>query len=319
MIDYSSCILPVAFGLDLILGDPERLPHPIRWMGNAISASEPRFRSLPIASGLAGGLMAVGLIAVTFLITWAAVTLAGTAHPALGGVLQVVLIYYALSVRSLEASADAVLAPLQKADPPAARSALARIVGRNTGELSERGVSRATVETVAENLVDGVISPLFFAAIGGAPLAMAYKMVNTLDSMIGYKNETYREFGRVAARIDDAANAIPARLSVPVIAIAAAVLARRGGIAFRTAVLEGRRHTSPNAGFPEAAFAGALGIWLGGPNRYGDVMVDKPVIGVGLGEAQPGHIRRACDLMILSSGLWLLTVWIISGLSGGLF
>ena len=313
MLELSLFILPLAVGLDLIFGDPERLPHPIRWMGYAISAAEPRFRALPVSLTLAGGLMAVGLIVSTWLGAAAAVVLAGAIHPVFGVALQVVLIYYAISIRSLESAADEVFRALRGGDLPKARSKVAMIVGRNTESLSDRGVSRATVETVAENLVDGVVSPLFFAAIGGAPLALAYKMVNTLDSMIGYKNETYREFGRVAARIDDAANAIPARVCVPVIALAATVLARRGQPAFKTAIRDGRRHTSPNAGFPEAAFAGALGVWLGGPNRYGDRTVEKPVIGVGLGETRPDHIRRACDLMILSSAFWLLAVWPLAG------
>jgi len=172
-------------------------------------------------------------------------------------------------------------------------------------KLTAKGVARAAVETVAENLVDGVISPLFFAALGGAPLAMAYKMVNTLDSMIGYKNEKYKNFGKTAARVDDVANFIPARISILVISWAAQTLSNKGSRAFETAVKEGANHTSPNAGYPEAAFAGALGVKLNGPNYYHGQLVSKPYIGVRFGEVNLIDIKKSCDLMILASGLWL--------------
>jgi adenosylcobinamide-phosphate synthase len=184
------------------------------------------------------------------------------------------------------------------------------IVGRDVTELSDTGVARAAVETVAENLVDGVISPLFFAAIGGGPLAMAYKMVNTLDSMVGYKSPRYWEFGRAAAKIDDAANFLPARLSVPFIALAAQLLARNGKRALFTAMKEGEKHASPNAGFPEAAFAGALGVWLGGPNTYGGQVINKPVIGYRFGPTRPDHIRKACHCMVMAAIFWMIAVWI---------
>jgi adenosylcobinamide-phosphate synthase len=175
------------------------------------------------------------------------------------------------------------------------------IVGREVDQLDNTGVTRAAVETVAENLVDGVVAPLFFAVIGGAPLAMAYKMVNTLDSMIGYKNDRYLYFGRFAARMDDVANFIPARLSVPFIALAAQFLFGRGRAALNVVRRDGRAHASPNAGYPEAAFAGALGMWMGGPNVYHGKRVEKPVIGKGLGSAGSNHIRQACQLMLATS------------------
>ena len=175
------------------------------------------------------------------------------------------------------------------------------IVGREVDRLDATGVTRAAVETVAENLVDGVISPLFFAVIGGAPLALAYKMVNTLDSMVGYKNDRYLHFGHFAARMDDVANFIPARLSVSLIALAAHLLAGRGKTVLSVARRDGRAHASPNAGYPEAAFAGALNLWMGGPNIYHGRRVDKPVIGRGLADARPGDIRRACRLMLATS------------------
>jgi len=212
-------------------------------------------------------------------------------------------------VTSLASAAVAVYTALTQNRLQDAKTSIARIVGRDVENFTEKDISRAAVETIGENLVDGVISPLFYAAIGGAPLAMAYKMINTLDSMVGYKNETYRDFGKAAAKIDDAANFIPARLSIPVIAIAAQILCGKGSRSFKTAVDEGGSHSSPNAGYPEAAFAGSLGVKLGGPSTYQGKRVSKPYIGILFGETAPGHIPRACDLMILSSLLWLLMSW----------
>jgi adenosylcobinamide-phosphate synthase len=186
------------------------------------------------------------------------------------------------------------------------------IVGRDITNYQATDIARATVETVAENLVDGVIAPLFFAAIGGAPLAMAYKMANTLDSMVGYKNEKYLSFGKAAARIDDALNYIPTRLAVPIISLATHILSGKGSRSLETAVKEGANHSSPNAGFPEAAFAGALSVKLNGPNFYNGELVDKPFIGIHYGNTSTEHIKKACDIMLLASFLWLLVVWGVS-------
>ncbi|MCP4689568.1 MAG: cobalamin biosynthesis protein CobD, partial [Desulfobacterales bacterium] len=270
--DTTTCltlyILPLAFILDLVLGDPRSLPHPIRWMGSAIITLEPRFRKLPASPLLTGGLFSLCLIAAAWASTAALLWAAGMIHPVFGAGLEIIIVYYCISARSLEDAAMDVHESLAAGRLPEARRKAGMIVGRDTNELSEKGVTRAAVETVAENLVDGVISPLFFAAIGGAPLAAAYKMVNTLDSMIGYKDDRNLLFGRVAARVDDAANFIPARLSVPIISLAAQILCKKGRRARETARAEGGNHTSPNAGRPEAAFAGALGVKLIGPALY---------------------------------------------------
>jgi adenosylcobinamide-phosphate synthase len=183
------------------------------------------------------------------------------------------------------------------------------IVGRETDQLDKEGVSRAAVETVAENLVDGIVAPLFYAALGGGPLALAYKMVNTLDSMIGYQNDRYREFGWAAARLDDGANWLPARLTVPLVALAAAFLNGRWREVLTLARRDGRKHTSPNAGLSEAAFAGALAVRLGGSNRYHGVMVAKPWIGADFGPVKTDDIQRACDLMLLTAVCALVALW----------
>jgi adenosylcobinamide-phosphate synthase len=291
----------LAMILDLLLGDPLWLPHPVRWMGKAIEVLEPRFRALAIPSLAAGAFMATLLVAAVWVAGFLLVNLSLWLHPVAGIIVQALMLYTCISARSLAEAARAVGRALAASGLAAGRRAVAMIVGRETDRLEATGVVRATVETVAENLVDGVISPLFFAILGGAPLAMAYKMINTLDSMIGYKNDRYLHFGRVAARLDDVANFIPARLSVPLIALAAQWLGGRGRNALATAWHDGRDHASPNAGFPEAAFAGALGIWMGGANHYHGRLVDKPVIGRGLADARPVHIRLACQLMLLTS------------------
>lgn len=302
-------ILPAAFILDIFIGDPRRLPHPVRWMGKAILVAEPIFRKIRPNLFFAGFLFAATLVLLTWATSFLVVKAAYFLHPLCGAGIEIVLIYYAISVRSLRDSAQEVGQVLSRQTLQQAREKLAWIVGRDVQQLTSRGVIRAAVETVAENLIDGVVSPLFYAAIGGAPLAMAYKMINTLDSMVGYKNEKYIEFGKASARLDDAVNYIPARLALPVISFAAQILYRRGSHALKTARKEGRNHTSPNAGFSEAAFAGALSVKLGGANYYHGRLVQKPHIGVLFGDAEIGHIKKANNLMLLSAVLWLALVW----------
>jgi adenosylcobinamide-phosphate synthase len=278
-------------------------------MGRSISALEPRFRKFNVNLKISGAILSIFLILMAWCLTSMLVFSAQIVHPIFKTVIEIILIYYCISIRSLRDSAMQVYKLLNHGELGGAKKRLTFIVGRDVEKLSEEGVARAAVETVAENLVDGVISPLFFAVIGGAPLAMAYKMVNTLDSMIGYKNEKYRYFGKTAAKIDDAANFIPARLSIPVISLAVQILTGKGWRAFKTSIKEGSKHTSPNAGYPEAAFAGGLGIRLGGPSYYEGQLVPKPYMGERLEKANMEHIRKACDIMMLSSLLWLTGLW----------
>lgn len=293
----SALALALAVALDMMIGDPRWLPHPVRWMGRAIEALEPRFRRLPLRPLVSGALMATLLVASVWGGCLLLIHIAASIHPAAGILVETAMIYACICARSLADAALAVSKALAESGIDAGRRAVSMIVGREVGRLDETGVNRATVETVAENLVDGIVSPLFFAVLGGAPLAMAFKMINTLDSMVGYKNDRYLQFGRFAARMDDVANFIPARLSVAFIALTAQLLNGRGRQALKTALRDGRAHASPNAGYPEAAFAGALALWMGGPNHYHGRLVEKPVIGSGLGSARPAHIRQACRLM----------------------
>ncbi|MGD9367790.1 MAG: adenosylcobinamide-phosphate synthase CbiB [Desulfobacteraceae bacterium] len=305
-------VIPAAFVLDALVGDPRMLPHPVRWMGRSIEICEPFFRRFMKNEYLAGTCFALLLIAGTWGAAFLAVRMASKLHPLLGFGLEVVLIFFCLSARSLSQAGMDINRLLKKGSVEAARSHVAMIVGRDVQAYKADDIARATVETVAENFVDGVLSPLFFAALGGAPMAMAYKMVNTLDSMVGYRNPRYLRFGRAAARIDDAANFIPARLSVIIIALAARMLTlQRGGRALITAVKEGSHHSSPNAGYPEAAFAGALAVRLNGPNTYGGVLVEKPYIGVAFGEVKVHHIQKACELMMLAAFMAMALAWAV--------
>ncbi|MBE9543242.1 MAG: cobalamin biosynthesis protein CobD [Proteobacteria bacterium] len=305
-------ILPSAFVLDLILGDPRYLPHPIRWMGKAIVTWEFNFRKIPSNLTVSGALFAASLVTGTWLLTYLLLVAVNSIHPILKNCFEIILIYYCISASSLEKAALEIRHYLENKNITGARKKVALIVGRDVTNYQETDIARATVESVAENLVDGVISPLFFAAIGGAPLAMAYKMVNTLDSMVGYKNEKYLNFGQTAARIDDVLNYIPTRLALPIISLATHILSGKGARSLKTAVREGANHSSPNAGFPEAAFAGALSVKLNGPNFYNGKRVDKPFIGIRFGNTSTEHIKKACDIMLLSSFFWLLIVWTLS-------
>lgn len=302
--------LPAAFALDSLLGDPRWLPHPIRWMGKAIEWAEPLFRRRFAGELLAGGLFALSLIVGCWGLSWLVLHLAYRAHGVVGFIVETLMLFYCFSARSLAQAAMEIHTSLSVGQVDAARTQVAMIVGRDVERYQGDDIARATVETVAENAVDGMLSPLFFAALGGAPLALAYKMVNTLDSMVGYKNPRYLLFGRIAARIDDVANFLPARLSVLLIAVAGRLVQGCSSRdAWRTGWREGKNHASPNAGYPEAAFAGALGVQLNGPNFYHGVLVEKPYIGVGLGTVRLEHIPLACRLMRLTALFGCLLAW----------
>ncbi|MBU0462854.1 MAG: adenosylcobinamide-phosphate synthase CbiB, partial [Proteobacteria bacterium] len=302
MIEIQWYVILAAFILDFVLGDPRRLPHPVIYMGSAISFFEDPFRRYfkqPLVSGF---FFASFLILSTWLIAFVTIKVSMSIHPVFGNFVQVVLLFFCFSSASLEKAALSVFQALEENNIEKAREKVSYIVGRNTKTLDQKGVTRASVETVAENFVDGFLSPLFFAMIGGVPLAIAYKMVNTLDSMVGYKNDTYILFGRPAARIDDVANFIPARISVLIISLSAALLSfKKGGLALKTGFSQGSLHKSPNAGYPEAAFAGALKIRLGGPNIYHGKLVEKPYIGKEFKDPEKESIKQACDLMMLAS------------------
>ncbi len=306
-------VIPPAVILDFILGDPRWLPHPVRWMGRAIEKLEAPFRRLPFHPVVSGFLFWLVLVGAAFIISYMVIAVADAVNFHFGLLVQVLLVYYALSARCLAKEALGVWKALYADDLDTARKRVSMIVGRDPRHLDANGVAQATVETVAENLVDGFAAPLFFAAIGGAPLAMAYKMVNTLDSMVGYKNDRYKHFGKAAARMDDLFNYLPARLVVPIIALAAQWTADKSGKrTLLSARRDGRKHSSPNAGFSEAAFSGALQVRLGGPSTYHGRLVTKPYIGEGFGPVETRHVPQACRLMLAAALLWSFCMWPIS-------
>lgn len=271
--DIVILLLPLIIGwsLDVVFGDPARLPHPIVWFGRAISFLEHKLNRGSHRT-LKGGVAAVGLIVVTYVLSW---WLLGLLSPWLWVriAVEAVLIFYCLAGTTLIREVRMVFEAADRSLDDGRRQ-VARIVGRDTAMLSDHEVRTAALETLAENLSDGVIAPLFWYALLGVPGMLAYKMVNTLDSMIGYRSERYRLFGTVAARIDDVANWLPARITALLMVIAAG---RPGLIGFVRSF--GPRHASPNSGYPEAALAGVLDCRFGGPHDYFGETVYKPYIG----------------------------------------
>jgi adenosylcobinamide-phosphate synthase len=300
-------VLTGAWLFDAIIGDPEQLPHPVRAIGALIARLEQKAPQLFTNNKRAGVFIGIFVPAAAYLAACLFIFLAGALSVLIGLLASVVCIYYCLATRCLASEAAGVYRELQKGDIVMARQRLSRIVGRDTQHLSAVEIVRATVETVSENTVDGIISPLVYAALGGAPLALAFKAVSTLDSMIGYNNEKYRELGWFSARLDDALNFIPARLCLILVPLASLVLPLgRSGASFKTGLRDGRNSPSPNSGFPEACFAGALGIQLGGQSSYGGIMSCKPLIGDKDREVELYDIQRAVSLMWVVSALSLI-------------
>lgn len=311
MISETFALISIAFLLDLILGDPGRFPHPVRAMGWLATRMEIQTRRL-FSAFTAGTISTLTVVISAFAITWLLLEGAELIHPLANFAVEAFLIYTTLSVRSLYDESCPVFQSLKSGDLPAARSWLSRIVGRDTANLNKNEVSRATVETISESYVDGVLAPLFFAFIGGAPFAMTYKAVNTLDSMFGYRNERYREFGTFPARLDDVANWVPARLSALILPVATFATGHNGWRAFTTAIRDGRNHLSPNSGFPEAAMAGALGIQLGGTSSYQGIQVSKPTLGEPIRNIERNDIQRSQIIMVTASVLAVLFFGMVS-------
>jgi adenosylcobinamide-phosphate synthase len=282
--------LALGYALDLLLADPEGWPHPVRTYGALIAAGEKRLNHAPQRFAK-GALLASGLVGGTYM----AFTLLDNILQRLPAPLAVVAnslwVFYGLANTGLVREGRAVFTVLDRQGLAAGRRQLARIVGRDTAQLDAQQIRTAVLESLAENLSDGVVAPLCAYALAGVPGLMAYKMVNTLDSMVGYRSPRYEQFGKFAARLDDAANLLPARLT-------AALLAALGGSGrgFRFILTYGSQHKSPNAGYPEAALAGVLNCRFGGPNYYHGQLVPKPYIGNNPREIAPREIARVAWL-----------------------
>ena len=297
------------FVLDALFGDPAWLPHPVVYMGKAISKLEkflrPRLPKTPQGELLGGAIVAFCLPVGTFLLTGLVCWGAARLHPLLGLAVQMFWCGQALAARGLVQESTNVYQELKKPDLPGARKAVSRIVGRDTAELTAEGVTKAAVETVAENASDGVIAPLLYMLIGGAPLALTYKAINTMDSMLGYKNEKYLYFGRVPAKLDDVANYIPSRLAGLLWVAAAALTGNSARGAWKIWRRDRRRHASPNSAQTESACAGALGVQLAGPAYYFGQYYPKLTIGDALRPIKPEDILRANRMMVAESILAL--------------
>ena len=306
------------FVLDAIFGDPAWLPHPVVYMGKAISALEKGLRArlpkTPEGELWGGRILAFCLPVGTFALTCLVCIGAAALHPLLGLAVQMFWCGQALAAKGLVQESTNVYRELLKPDLPAARIAVSRIVGRDTEALTVEGVTKAAVETVAENASDGVIAPLFYMLLGGAPLALTYKAINTMDSMVGYKNTQYLYFGRAAAKLDDIANYLPSRIAALLWIAAAALTGNDARNAWRIWRRDRRNHASPNSAQTESACAGALNVQLAGPAYYFGQYYPKPTIGDAVRPIEPEDIRRANRMMYAESLLALALGLVIRGI-----
>lgn len=308
--------IAAALLLDFLLGDPRWLPHPVRLIGRFAAWLETPFRRLFRHAGAAGIAAALAVLSATGIMTGLVIRGAACIHPLLGDIASILVLYTCFAARDLAGHALTVHAALKRNGIENARQKVSYLVGRDTDRLDEAAVIRATVESVAENTVDGVTAPLFYALLGGPLAAILYKAASTLDSTFGYKNERYRNFGWASARLDDLVNYIPARLTAVVIPAAALILGQRPFQAIRIALRDGRKHASPNSGWSEAAFAGALGIQLGGPVTRAGKPSMMPLMGDSVRPLVSSDILRASFLMLATGLLFTLACvglkWLVS-------
>jgi len=286
--------LTLAYILDLIIGDPRQLPHPVKGMGWAIGKIEAFLRGMiqdtedrrqrtEKFEKIAGISLVMIIVGSTYGLFYVINSLFTVYYSVPTLLIMIYLTSTTLATRGLIESVRSVITALNDDDIEGARERLSHIVGRNTERLQRDAISKAAIETLAENASDGIVAPLFYFAIGGLPLAMAYKAINTIDSMVGYKNERYRNFGWAGARLDDIANYIPARITGLLIVIASFIVSPSLSTlqsSLKTMLSDGGNHPSPNSGVPQAAMAGALCVRLGGPMYYGEILMEKPYIGV---------------------------------------
>jgi len=311
--------LAVACLLDAAVGDPRWFPHPVRWMGLIVNWYDRRVQRLvlsPAKQRMAGLLLAVILPAGAYAAGSTLVWFGSAIDPLCGSAVTVLLAWTSLAARDLIDHVASVQRALRSVSLEEARAAVAKIVGRDTEKMDEAEIVRATVETIAESTADGIMAPLFYLVLGGAPLALAYKAVSTLDSMIGHLDDRYRWFGWASARLDDAVNFIPARITALLLVLSAGIISRSWPVtqhAWRILLRDGRRHPSPNSGRPEAAMAGALGVQLGGINLYDGLATERPCLGDANQPLTRAHIGKALTLMISTSltGVLLGVGWLL--------
>ncbi|WP_121609989.1 adenosylcobinamide-phosphate synthase CbiB [Mesobacillus foraminis] len=309
MIIFHLAAITLAVVIDSIVGDPPNLPHPVRWMGSLIYSLEKGMNKGSFRK-VKGTVMLAIVLLVTGGASFLAVHFAYLLHPAAGIFVEAVLISTAIAQKSLKEAALTVYAPLEKGNIEEARLNLSYIVGRDTDRLDEPEIVRGAVETVAENTSDGITAPLFWALIGGAPLALMYRGINTCDSIVGYRNEKFRDFGWASARLDDAANWIPSRLTSLCMLAGSrpshVTTSKAWGIVRRDA----KKHPSPNSGWGEAAVAALLGVQLGGINYYKGVESNRATMGDPLVQLEKKHIVKANQIVTVTVPIFLILLWL---------
>lgn len=306
--------MALAFILDLLVGDPRWIPHPVVIIGKGISLLEKILRNtIGKIFGLkaAGVFLMVIIVGGSYLITWYTLKKLMLWQPWAAVALNIWLISTTIAAKSLARAAKEIYDLLAKGNLEEARQKVGWIVGRDTQNLSPAEITRATVETVAENIVDGIIAPLFYAFIGGAPLAMAYRATNTLDSMVGYKNEQYIKFGWASARFDDAANYLPARLTGFLLLLSSWLLKKDISNGIKTLRRDAKKHPSPNSGIPESVVAGVLRIRLGGLNYYHGQPSMRAYMGQPIAELLNHHILEVIQIMYVTASMGVLMGGII--------
>lgn len=304
--------LTIGFILDLLIGDPNNPFHPVRGIGLLASKLETIFRKLLKNSlKIAGLIVWMITIILTFAITYGIIFVCMKINKYLGIIVQGIIIYFCISAKGLVVEGYKVIKYLNEGNIEKSRKQLSYIVGRDTESLDSKGITRAVIETIAENMSDGVIAPILFAGIFGAAGSMAYKAVNTMDSMFGYKNEKYIKFGYFPAKLDDLFNYIPARVTGILIIISSFFLKRDYKNSFKIYKRDRYNHTSPNSAHPEAAMAGALDIQLGGANYYFGKIVEKPVIGDKIKDIEINDVKKTAEILYLSAVMGFILMVII--------
>jgi len=310
-------VLWLGFLLDVFLGDPEYRFHPIRLMGRGISLGEKWLRQLGLGSRAGGVILALGLVGVTLSVFLLLSRILNNIYGPLAFLFQVFVCFSCLALRDLQEHLDPVVDALEAGDLEAAKQNVSRVVGRDVSVLDEKGVCRAAVETLAENFIDGFVSPLFWYMLGGLlgwllgsnptlfslGAMLMFKVVSTLDSMVGYKNEQYKALGWAGAKLDDGMNFVPARLSFLFLFLGAMFTGRNGIQGIRIGFRDRLKHESPNSAHGESFMAGALGIRLSGPTTYGDIRKEKPWLGEGLADATPSDIVKT--MWLLCAAAWI--------------
>jgi len=311
----NALILISALIIDFFIGDPPKIPHPVILIGKLITKLEAKLYPKAKSSGqklVAGSFLVLLVLSFTYLITWLLVHTFSQLDSRIGLVMEIWLISTTIAVKGLKEAGEKIRQLLAQGKIREARIAVGYIVGRDTDQLSAKEIIRATIETIAENIVDAITSPLFYAFLGGAPLAMTYRAVNTLDSMLGYRNEKYLYFGRTAARVDDFFNFIPARLTGLFLVIISFLLPGFSGEnSLKILTRDRRQHPSPNSGYCESAVAGALKVRLGGLNYYQKQPSRRPFIGDAMGELNLDKIQKTIKLMLTTALVWTISLTIV--------